>query len=183
MELKELKREIDGLADVNKSLSRFRKAWVKGVDKKARKEVKTHLSSYRQILEQLKYAQFTHEKLSSLAQYLIELKLASLNGDNYKPRVLVKKFVKDDFLNLRLMVDETNQFEFNLNSLKQIYEQVNQILGQKLPLEQRVALMSGPHREALNNLLLTSKKQKKLLKILGREFILLTRELKRKKRL
>lgn len=197
MELRELKKEINNLTRIDKILSKFKNSWLKQIksdtnrqfpflqelDESIKKEINNCLFSCQKMFSQLKYAQFTQEKLSSLAQYLIELKLTSLNKDKNKSRVLLNKFINDDFLKLKVLIDEVNQLEFNLKGLKQIYNKVNQLLIQNIPLEHSVALMDSPHKNHLDSLLLISKKQKKLLKILGKEFISLAKEMKRKKNL
>lgn len=197
MEIKELKKEIDGLTRVDKSLNGFKESWLKKIqsntnkeqlflqelDEGDKKEINGYLEAYQKIFNQLSYAKFTQEKLSSLAQCLIELKLTSLNGDRNKPKMLVNKFIKDDFLGLKQLVDELNQFDFNLKNLNLIYEKTNQLLLQKMPLEYSVALLDGAHKNHLNSLFLTSQKQKKLLKGLGKEFISLAKDMKKKGKL
>jgi len=130
MELKELKKEINSLASIDENLLGFKNSWLKQIkhntnqqfpflqelDQKTKKELNNSLSSYQKLFNQLKYAQFTQEKLSSLAHYLVELKLTSINDDKKKSKVLLNKFIRDDFLKLKNLVDEVNQFEFNLDS-------------------------------------------------------------------
>lgn len=197
MELKELKKEINSLTGVDKILSKFKNSWLKQIrpntnqqfpflqelDEETKKETNNHLFAYQKIFNQLGYVRFTQEKLSSLVQYLIELKLTTLNKDKNKSKILLNKFINDDFLKLKGLVDEVNQFGFNLKGLKQIYNQVNQMLLQNISLEHSVALMDSPHKNYLSSLFLISKKQKKLLKILGKEFISLAKEMNGKKRL
>lgn len=197
MELKELKKEINGLADINKILFKFKDAWLKPIkentnkqflflqklDQETKKEINALLSSHQKIFDQLKYAQFINEKLSSLAHYLIELKLSFLNRDEKKSKVLINKFINDDFLKLKNLVDEASQFGFNLKNLRQVYGKVNKILLQSIPLKHSLIFMDSSHKSHLNSLFLASRKQKKLLGILGKEFISLVREMKKKKRL
>jgi hypothetical protein len=197
MELKELKKEINNLSGINKTLLNFRESWLKQIkqnsnqqfpflqklNKEAKKEINNYLSSYQKIFNQLKYAYFTQEKLSSLAHYLIELKVTSFNKDKSKSKILLSKFIHDDFLKLNILVDEVNQFAFNLDNLKQIYNKANQMLVKNISLEHSITLMDSPHKNHLNSLFLISKKQKKLLKILGKEFLSLAKEMKKKKRL
>lgn len=197
MELKELKKEINNLDNADKTLSKFKNSWIKQIkgntnkhfpflqelDSGLKKEINDSMLSYQKVLEQLKYASFTKEKLSSLAHYLIELKLTFLNKDKKKSKVILDKFIRDDFLRLKVMIDEVNQFEFNLKNLKQVYNQINKTLLPKLPLEHSLAFMDSPHKNHLNSLFLVCGKQKKLLKVLGKEFISLARETKKKKRL
>ena len=92
MEIKELKKEIDSLSNVNKVLLNFKKSWLKKIkantnqdfpflqelDEGVKEEINDYLVSYQKIFGELKYAQFINEKLSSLAHYLIELKLISV---------------------------------------------------------------------------------------------------------
>jgi len=194
MQLKELKKEINSLSNLNKTILNFKNSWIKQIkpntnrqfsflqklNKKTKNEINNNLSSYQKICRQLNYVQFTQEKLSSLAHYLIELKLTTLNENHRKSKVLLDKFINDDFLRLKNLIDEVNQFEFNLINLQQIYSQTNQLLVQKLPLEDIITLMDSPHKNHLNSLILISKKQKRLLKTLGKEFISLAKEMKRK---
>jgi len=197
MQLRQLKKEIDGLSHVNKTLIDFKESWIKQIklntnqqfpflqelDEKTKKRINNHLSAYPKLFQELKYAKFTQEKLASLAQYLIELKLTSLNGDIHKPKVLVNKFIHDDYLKLNNLVDEVKQLDFNLNNLKLLYNKVNRLLLRNLPLEHSISLMDAPHKNYLNSLLLISKKKKKLLKNVGQEFISLTKDMKKNKKL
>lgn len=197
MGLKELKKEINSLTNVDEVLLKFKNSWVRQIksntnqqfpflrelDENIKKEVNDCLLSYQKIFTQLKYARFTQEKLSSLAQYLIELKLTCLNDNKRKSKVLINKFINDDFLKLKNLVDEVNQFEFNLTNLKNIHNNVNQMLLNNVSLENSVALMDSPHEKYLNSLFVISQKQKKLLKVLGEEFVSLAKEMKKKKKL
>lgn len=197
MQLKELKGEIDALAKVEKVLASFKNSWLKPIrfntnkyysflqqlDPQTKTQLNFYLDASQQLLHQLAYAPFTKEKLSSLAHYLIELKLASFNGDQTKPKAIINKFIKDDFLNLRQLIDEANQFEFDLKQLKLIYYKVNRLLLPQLSLEHSVAFIDAPHKSHLRSLLAASEKQKKLLKILGKEFVSLVKEMKKKKKL
>lgn len=197
MPLKELKKEVDSLADLNQSLVKFKKTWLRQIkpgtnrsfpflqelDSHLKKEINQLLASRQPFFNRLKYAQFINEKLSSLAQYLIELKLTSLNGDTQKPKMLLNKFLRDDFLNLKNMVDEVREFELALNRFQQTYHQINQVLARNLPLEHSLAFLAASHNEHLNTLRLTARQQKVLLRRLGAEFISLTRTMKKEKKL
>tara|TARA_Y100000310_G_scaffold313887_1_gene362767 strand:+ start:739 stop:1332 length:594 start_codon:yes stop_codon:yes gene_type:complete len=197
MQLRELKKEIEGLSHINKTLLYFKESWIKQIkpntnrqfpflqclDEKTKKRINNHLSHYPKLFQELKYVQYTQEKLASLAQYLIELKLSSLNGDENKPKILVSKFIHDDYLKLKNLVDEVQQLEFNINNLKILYDKVNRLLLRNLPLEHSITFMDSPHKNYLNSLLLVSKKKKKLLKGLGKEFVSLTKQMKKNKKL
>lgn len=190
MSLRELKREIDGLTNPNKLLFQFRNSWIKVIknntnqnfsflqelEPKLKKEINQQLLFFQKILSQLNSFQFTQEKLSLLAQSLIELKLTSLNKDQLKPKLLIKKFLRDDFLNLNILIKEITQLERNLIQLQQIYQQVNSLIIQHLSLEQSLAFLEAPHRNQLQALFSLLKKQKKLLVVLGKEFLSLVRE-------
>jgi len=197
MQLRQLKKEIDGLSHVHKTLVEFKSSWIKQIkpntnqqfpflqelDEKTKKRINNHLSAYPKLFQELKYVQFTQEKLAALAQYLIELKVTSLNGDTNKPQVLVNKFIHDDYLKLKNVVDEVHQLEFNLNNLDLMYNKVNRLLLRNLPLEHSIAFMDAPHKNYLNSLLLVSQKKKRLLRDLGQEFISLTKQMKKSKKL
>lgn len=197
MVLKELKQEIDGLESFDKQLIRFRQSWIKQIgsrsnsnfpflkklDCKTKKEINNNLENCNKIYKQLRQAKFTHEKISSLAHYLIQLKLASFNGDNIKPKMLVSKFIDDDFLKLTNVINEIDQFDFNLKNLKKIYDKTNQIVSRKVTLEKSVIFNDSPHLKNFNEIMKTHRQQKKLLKTLGEEFIKLAKEMKKQKRL
>ena len=194
MEIKELKKEIDSLPDLNKVLSNFRKFWLKEIKKNtnpdfaflqkleegAKKEINSYLKNCQEIWGELGYAQFINEKLSALAHYLLELKLTSLNGDKKKSKMIMKKFITDEFLSLKQLVEEVKNFELNLKKLRQVYDKVNQQILEEVSLEESVRLMDAPHKNYLNSLFLICRKQKRLLKSLGEEFIYLSREKERK---
>ncbi len=195
MKLRELKREIDSLKNVDKTIVEFRTSWLKKIkrntnqhfpfllelDKGIKKEVNNNLFSYQKIFSEFRHSHFTQEKLSSLAKYLVDLKLASINEDKKKSKLLIDKFIKDDFLNLKKVVSEVSDFDFNLKNMKTIYDQTNKIIVKELQLEESVIFMDASHKDHLNSLLLVSKKQKKLLKVLGKEFISLVRSMKKRK--
>ncbi len=197
MELKVLKKELAGLDKAGKVLADFKDSWIKQIKKNSnqhfpfllelnkgvKKEINNCLSSYQQVLSQLKYASFTQEKLSSLAHYLVELKITVLNDDKRKSKMIVGKFIKDDFLKLKVLVDEVRQFESNLKDMEQVYNQVNKIIAPRLSLEHSLVFMDSPHRNHLDNLFSVCDKQKNLLKSLGKEFVSLTREMRREKKL
>jgi hypothetical protein len=197
MELKVLKTELAGLDNIDKVLVNFKDTWIKQIKKNSnqhfpflwelnkgvKKEINDCLSSYQGVLNQLKYASFTQEKLSSLAHYLIELKITVLNDDKKKSRMIVGKFIQDDFLKLKSLVDEVKQFESDLENMKQVYNKVNKIVAPRLSLEHSLIFMDSSHKNHLDNLFLVCEKQKKLLKVLGQEFVSLTREMKKEKKL
>ena len=193
MKLKELKRDVDSLGHVNKTINSFKKTWVKhlkpnsnshlpflqNLDDDTKKQVNNNLENYRKIMAELNNVQFTQEKLSTLAQSLIDLKLTSFNGDNMKPRIIMNKFIHDDFMNLKTIVDEVNQFEFNLKNLNEIYHQTNHLITNNLPLEHSVTFMDSSHKNHLNTMGVICDRQKTLLKHMGQEFIHLTRNIKK----
>ncbi|MBR9683878.1 hypothetical protein GOV03_05050 [Candidatus Woesearchaeota archaeon] len=197
MELKELKKEINGVANIDENLLNFKNAWLKQIkhntnqhfpflqelDPVTRKEINNNLSTYQKIFNQLKYAQFTQEKLASLAHYLVELKLTCINEDKTKSKRLVNKFLRDDFLKLHNLVDEVHQFTFNLDSLTQLYHRTNKLVLQNIPLEHSLTFVNSPHEKHLKSLVAISQKQKELLRILGTEFISLAKEMRRKKKI
>ena len=196
MQLRQIKKEIDSLGHINKTLLDFKKSWLKQIKpntnqqfpflqdltESKKKKINNHLQSYPKLFQELQYAQYTQEKLSSLAQYLVELKLTSLNGDENKPKMLVNKFINDDYLKLNNLVDEVKQLDYNLSNLKLIYNKVNRLLLRNLPLEHSISFMDSPHKNKINTLLLISKKQKNLLKIIGNQFLMLTKQMKKNKK-
>ncbi len=197
MQLRELKKEIDGLNHIHKTLHQFRNSWLKQIkpntnshfpflkdlESDTKKRINSHLSIYPKLFQELKYAQYTQEKLSSLAQYLIELKLTSLNGDENKPKMLINKFINDDYLKLNNLVDEVKQLDFNLQNLNLMYNKVNRLLLRNLPLEHSISFMDSPHKNHISSLLLVSRKQKKMLKLIGKEFVSLTKKMNKNKKI
>lgn len=190
MELKELKKEVEELKKIDSHIKSLDSSWLKQIKKNTnshfpflqdlgneiKKQVNNNLLTHQKIMAELNGAQFVQEKMICLAKYLIDLKLARFRQEKKKEKMLVNKFVKDRFLNLKSVVDETKQIDFNLNNLQNLYNQTNRLIVRELPLEESVIFMDAEHKVHLNRLLETSEKQKRLLKKLGLNFISLMRE-------
>ena len=76
---------------------------------------------------------------------------------------------------MRIITDD------NVDKLTNQYDDVNQLLSKELSLEESLFFMDLPHKKYLFNLQQTSKKQKKIVRHIGRHFVSLVKENKFKK--
>ena len=197
MDLRELKREVDGLGDIDKNLRQMKSSWIKQIrkgsnqefnflnqlDDNSKKNLNDKLIVFNGLHKQLRRGQIVNEKLKTLAHYLVELKVASLSGDKRKPKILVRRFLSDEFTGLHSLVNEVKEFELNLNNLTDVYDEINLHLAGVLPLEHSVALLDSPHKNYLNKLKVISTKQKRFVKLVGKHFIFMAKSMKDRREL
>ncbi len=219
MQLKELKREIEALPNLDKELQGFQENWVKPflsqsgknkiTDKNSplhalndlkqgeQEEVHSMILDAHSQFDELKYGQFTNVKMQSLAKAMIDLKLLEFqyknSGDagkdskeemvksltaSSKYKYLTSKVLHDEFGSLQKTIHEIKAFDSQLQRLEETYNEVNQYLYQKLPLEHSVGLMDMGHKDNLKNLKMASRRRKALIKKLGKNFIALQNQLR-----
>jgi len=194
MDIKQLKKEIGSLPNIENLLSEFEHHWFRPIQKNTnqnhpylqdletnhKKELNYKLRQLKKSLNELRYGQIVNHKLASLAHNLVELKIASLTNDYRKARRLLNTFLKDPHLSIKQLIFEVPYLESQLELLHNSYTRILDDLSKKLPLEHRV-LLDGEHKAAVKKLRAIPKKQKKYLGLVGNHFISLTRDLKKKK--
>jgi hypothetical protein len=189
MDLREIKKEVAVLPELNNALKKFQNSWIKPIrsntnshlpslaklDKTQRQDFNQLLSETHKIITELKSSQLIHQKLNSYARHLIEMKLTMFNDDNNKHKMLVNKLVNDEFFNLKNTINDIKHFNKNVQSLTSQYHSVNELLHTHLSLEDSLTFMEESHLSHLNTLNLSAKKQKHLVKHLGEHFIKLAK--------
>ena len=192
MELKQLKQEIDSLPNIEKTVSNFEKTWLKPIRKNTNqqhpflqtldaREINAQLAEFKKFLNDIKYAQIVNEKLKTLAYCLIELKLASLTNDYRKTKRLIHKFISDPDISIKHLIFEIPYLESQLSLMRDSYHKILENISKKVGLENSVKLLDGEHKQYLNQLVSISAKQKKYLSLIGKNFVSLSRELKKNK--
>lgn len=190
MNLRELKKEVHSLSDVSKNIDQFQDNWLKPIKsstnkhlpflKKIPEEVKDEINlkiySMQKNAEKIKHSQIISQKLQYYSRYLIELKLTTLNGDMKKSEMITNRLLNDDFLKIKNTIIDIKSFDENLKEFSKQYHEVNKLLEKKLSLDEALFLMDLPHRLYLYNLLKTSKKQKTIVRHMGRHFISLVKK-------
>jgi len=203
MDLREIKRELDDLSNIETDMKSFQDNWVMPFLSNSHKTIKIKRDSPFQILKDLNkteqedlnhkietfYKNFdnlnsgkvTNDKLRVLTRAVIEMKLIDFQVKTINLREssmlqaklqhLYHKILKDDFNSLSIAINEVKEFDHNLHVIESIYQEVNDYLCQKLPLEDSLAIMQLPHQRYLKKLKVTSNKRKELLKQLGTHFL------------
>tara|TARA_Y100000310_G_C20696701_1_gene826226 strand:+ start:5023 stop:5646 length:624 start_codon:yes stop_codon:yes gene_type:complete len=199
MSLKELKQEIRELPSIKSDISDFKKNWLQPLRKGQKSHIvqeqlhQMHPDDKSHVHASLKdfYGQFASlhehtalpEKLQSISAALVEMKLLSLRGAECSGKMdfLQAKVLQDPEFSIGSVISQVKTFDDDLNNIETMYHDINGYLHQTLSLEHSVALLELPHYTYLKSLQLTSNKQKKIVKKLGREFVSLQRKLKLQK--
>jgi hypothetical protein len=193
MSLRELKREVYELPDINKSCIELKKYWISNIQKNSnnhhpfiknlspelKKEVNLQMVEFNRCMQAIKSNIVVKEKLHHYARYLIELKLTTLNGDRLKSKVITDRLLYDEFHGLKNTISEINIFANNVDNLSEYYNNINSLLFKELSLEDTVFFQEAPHKIHLEKLQEVATKQKYLIKQLGSNFVSLTREIQK----
>lgn len=188
MQLRELKKEVQGLPNIAKTVQKLQDHWIKPL----RSNSNAHLPFLQKLPEQDKsrlhrslvaaYEQLhwfrrsqIQEKLSAQARLLIDLKLAALSNDRYKSQFLTKKLLQDDFYSMKQLIQDVQTFDQQLRSFVSHYHHINDSLHDIITLEETVHFMDLPHQEHLRELQRTAQKQRRLIKEIGQELVVLAR--------
>ena len=195
MELKEIRKEVDSLHNIEENLKNFQNNWlkpirknsnkhlpfIKDLDQKAKIELQQKLANLNNTIEEIKSSQMINEKLKHYSKYLIEMKLSTFNDDQEKSKVITNQFLNDDFMNLKNTLTQIKAFESNVNYLHQEYHHINELLHKHLTLEEALFFMEMPHLKYLNNLLELAKNHQKISRNIGKNMIALIKETQFKK--
>ncbi len=175
MHLQDLKKEVDSLRNIEEIVdgvsSLFQSVKKTGI------KTAPGMKQVQPLLSQLRHAQLINEKLSSLAYYLIQLKVTSITDDKKKNQYLASKFLKDSFLNLHTLIDQIKMFEQDIAMLTQVHIQLLQA-AQNAPLEQSIVLQDPRYKFLINDLTNLNKKQKQYTRVIGKQFVVLARNRK-----
>ena len=194
MELRELKKEVHALPNVKENIEDFQENWVRPIrsntnshlpfltnlSKELKKDVNRKMFEFHETLSEVKKGEFLHGKLRSYARYLIEMKLDTLRGNNTKSNLITNLLLNDDALSMKQTIAEVKSFDHSVKKMSKQYEEINTLLQKKLSLEEALFLMELPHKRYVYNLLETSKKQKKIVRHIGRHFVSLAKKTKLK---
>jgi len=195
MDLRELKKEVHSLPNLAEHLQKFQQSWLKpiktntnkhlpslqNISQQKKQEINTKLFFMQQKIKEVESAQLMNQKLQQYAHYLVELKLTTLNGNKAKAQYVTDLLLKDQFLNTSYLIQDVKYLEKNVKSLAYKYHHLNEVVQKEVPLEEKVHFLQLPHKEHLQTLITTSKKQKTLLKQLGEQFLSLAKETRRKR--
>ncbi len=185
MELRELKKEVQNLPSIQENLKRFQENWIRPlrsntnshlpflqkVDPLTRKEINQRLGKLNKTFEELESSQLINEKLQQYARQIVELKLTTFNGNTQKFKSITNSLLNDEFLSMKNTLADINAYEENLSRLSEEYNHINELLQQKLSLEETIFYLDLPHKLYLHNLLKISKDHKIIARDLGRHFI------------
>ncbi len=190
MELRELKREIECLPDIRKSVRGLHDSWfahVKGsaisqykvfdsLPEDAKKQVGVRVALLQQSLKGMAAGYVISEKLRSHARCLVDLKLTQFNGDRTKAKVLMNTLLKDEYFSVPKVIGEIKQFENHVQQFSETYHEVNELMQRRLSLEEAIFLMDLPHKLYLATLLKTAQKQRMLVRDLSRQLVGISKE-------
>lgn len=185
-----LKKEVQGLQNVEKTIAAFEKHWLKPIKTSTnkhlpflqdlcdnrKKELNAELAALKGILQQIKSGQRINEKLQHYARYLVELKLAEIQGNVSKSASITNTLLRDDFLNVSQTIQDITLFDSVVTELGERYHDILEMMHGDLSLEESVAVMEQPHHVHLRELHAVAREQKRLVHALGKSFVMLARE-------
>lgn len=187
MELKELKREVEELPNIEKNFTAFLENWfkplkrntfhfLKNLDQETKKELNKKLIILNKNFDRIKSGQVINEKLRSHARQLIELKLTTFNDNRKKSKIITNRLLNDDYLNIREIIMDINEFGERVKWLRSEYNKINELLQQNLSLEDSLLFADLPHNKYLSELVKTADRHKEIVKHLGKHFVSLAKE-------
>ena len=189
MSLRELKREIEILPPIGRTVADFKKHWLKPV----RANTNAHVPFLQKLTPQqkeklnqlilkskgtlgtLEEAQVLQNKLRSYVKYLIELKLTTFNNNTAKAQVITNHLLTDEFLNLKNTIADVKTFEDNVKTLQAHHREVTDYIEKNITLEHALIFMEMPHWRYLQNLLQIAKDHRRIVRDLGRHFVSLAK--------
>ncbi|PIN74110.1 hypothetical protein COV20_00655 [Candidatus Woesearchaeota archaeon CG10_big_fil_rev_8_21_14_0_10_45_16] len=189
MELRELKKEVQGLPSASQTVASLQQEWLrpirsnsnpelpslKDLSEEQRKEINDKLQIWRRLAGDLQSSAVS-QKLQHYSRYLIELALTSLRSDGKKAKMITNHLLNDDYLNLSQTITDVQVFENNVKALSQIHKEITELLNGSLSLEEAVLFMDKPHQKHLQQLQDIAEKQKSLVKDIGANLIKLAAE-------
>jgi len=192
MSLRELKKEIDQLADVHESVSKFEQHWIKplrsntnkhlpflnDLSDKQKRELNHKLAKSKHLLEEIKSSHLLKGKLQTYARYLIELKLTTINQNHSKAKYITNHLLNDEYLGLSNSIADIKKFSDDVKELESHHLEIGEYLEQNLNLEHALIFMELPHYRYLVNLLQTAKDHNRIVRDIGRHFIKMAKMLK-----
>ena len=124
MDLRDVKKEVEALPDINSTLKQFQNSWIKPIrkntnkhisfinelDKNDKNEMNEKILGLNESIVNIKSSQVINEKLKHYARYLIELKLTTFNDNQAKSKVITNQFINDKFLNIKGTIREVKNF-------------------------------------------------------------------------
>jgi hypothetical protein len=190
MDLRSIKKEAWNLPCVNQDLEKLQDNWLKPLNRNNKyyleclnylsNESKLNLSQklvqINESFNELGNASFVNDKLRSHARSLIDLKLTTIRPDDNKVERITNSLLNDDFMSIKNTLTEVKAFSDNVGKLSNQYEDLNHLLSKELSLEESLFFMELPHKKYLFSLQQTSKKQKKIVRHIGRHFVSLVKE-------
>jgi len=176
MNLSQLKREVENLDSFEKKINQFSRHWIKPKQYPfLSRSDKEQLRAFKKVVKELKYGQIVSEKITSLANHLVRLQIHQLNNDQEEIKKTTQKFLKNNHINIRKVIDEVNYIEFQLQLFKDFYEKIIYRISKQLDLEGNIVLVNGDHQKYLREMIQLNQKQKKYLKEIGKKFIQLNK--------
>ncbi|MBS3124189.1 hypothetical protein J4437_06180 [Candidatus Woesearchaeota archaeon] len=183
MDLRQIKREMEVLPNINLPLKKFHQEFIRPLsasdtlflsemETSQRGVLRKNLNYAKVHLNELAIGQHLNEKIRQQAHYLTELKLAAIQNDKSKLIFLKKKLLRDDLFNFQGRLEEIKDLEMHLKSLNQNYETINNLLSSQLSLENSLIFLDYGHKAPLQNMNKLILKQKELICHLGKEFII-----------
>ncbi len=192
MDLKELKKEVQELPNIEHTTKQFRENWLKpyhkdthlpkqfeflkNLDPITRTELNKRLADAKVHLDNLQNSQILNEKLHQLARHLVELKLTTFNGDTKKAKAITRRLVNDEVLSIAKTVEEINDFEERVAKISDHYQEINILLDKRLSLEEALYYLEIPHHRYLQTLQKTAQHHKAIARSIERQFTAITKE-------
>ena len=192
MDLRELKKEVQELPNIEQSAKKFKENWLKPYQKEThipkqfdflkkldpltRADLNKQLVDTHQHLDSIQSSQIINEKLHQLTRQLVELKLTTFNGDKKKGKQIMNRLVNDEVLSIARTVEEINDFEERVAKISDHYQEINTLLDKRLSLEEVLYYMEMPHHRHLQSLQKTAQRHKTIARAIERQFSAITKE-------
>lgn len=194
MDLRSLKKEVHELADIEKSIANFKDSWIKplrsntnshlpflkDLDGQTRKQLNKKVSLLQDKMSSVAAGQQINEKLKHYARYLIDMKLNLIQGNEQKSMIITNRLLNDEVLNIKKTISEVQQLEVEVSDLLKQYEEVNSLLQQNISLDETIFFMDMPHKMFLYNLQKTAQQQKRIVRQIGKNFVVLAKQAREK---
>jgi hypothetical protein len=190
MDLRVIKKEVEALPNLEKSMREFQNSWLKPIrkntnqhlpflkdlDNETKNQLTNKLLGLNESISLIKNSQVINEKLKHYSRYLIELKLTTFNNNQEKSKVITNQFLNDEFLNIKRTIHEVKHFDNHVQNLQEQYHEINDLLHKQLSLEETVFFMNLPHLKYLSTLVKTADKHKTITRHIGRHLVALTKQ-------
>jgi hypothetical protein len=167
MIVREIKKEIEELKNFSQSLEDFKKNINQNESFKDPELIK-HVNEINEHISIVMDNADVDKRLTIHARDLLNLELAKIRNDSSKISLLKNKLVNDEVLNINLTEQMIKDNSVHLELLNKKNQEINQLLEQKMTLEQKLQHYDQLHHSQIGSLISLNERHNQISKKIKR---------------